>query len=77
MPIHTTFFYRGSKEFPMIFIVYWCNYLKGEITLSWEHTEYKWISIEEAINDPKLMLFKEIFVQIKRLKEFIPKDFRL
>jgi 8-oxo-dGTP diphosphatase len=77
MPINTSFFYRGSKEYPMIFIVYWCKYLKGEIKLSWEHTEYKWISLDEAINSEELAVFRKGFENVKKLKEFLPKDFKL
>lgn len=77
MPINTSFFYRGSKDFPMVFIVYWCRYLKGEVKLSWEHTEYKWISLDEAINSEELSIFRKGFANVKKLKEFLPKDFNL
>ena len=77
MPVDTGFFYRGGKEYPMVFIVYWCRYLDGEARLSWEHTEYKWIDLEEAIEGPDLVHFSEIFAKIKILKEHLPEDFRL
>ena len=77
MPINTSFFYRGSREYPMVFIVFWCRYLKGEVKLSWEHTKYKWVSLDEAINNEKLGLFRKGFTIIKKLKEFLPKDFKL
>ena len=77
MPINTSFFYRGSKEYPMVFIVFWCRYIKGEVKLSWEHTEYKWVSLDEAINSEELGLFRKGFTIIKKLKEFLPKDFKL
>ncbi|NHJ40355.1 MAG: NUDIX domain-containing protein [Asgard group archaeon] len=77
MPIDTGFFYRGSKDYPMIFIVYWCRYLSGEVKISWEHSEYKWLSLEEAINDPKMEFYTSRFKIIKKLKEFIPVNFSL
>jgi 8-oxo-dGTP diphosphatase len=77
MPINTSFFYRGSKEYPMVFIVFWCRYLKGEVTLSWEHTEFKWISLDEAINSKEMGVFRKGFAIVKKLKEFLPKDFKL
>ncbi|NHJ47245.1 MAG: NUDIX domain-containing protein [Asgard group archaeon] len=77
MPVYSSFFYRGGKEFPMVFIVYWCKYLEGEVKISWEHTEYKWLSLDEAINEPKLKLFSGVFKNIKKLKEHVPIDFKL
>jgi 8-oxo-dGTP diphosphatase len=77
MPIHTSFFYRGSKDYPMVFIVYWCRYLQGEVKISWEHTEYKWISLEEAIKSEELHVFRKGFETVKKLKEFLPVDFKL
>lgn len=77
MPVDTGFFFRGGKEFPMIFINYWCRYLEGEVNLSWEHTEHKWMSIEEALNEPTLDHFHEEFQRILKLKEHLPMDFIL
>lgn len=77
MPIDTGFFYRGSKDYPMIFIVYWCRYLNGEVNLSWEHSEYKWLTLKEAIDDPKLELYWSRFKTIMKLKEHIPDNFKL
>jgi len=77
MPIHTTFFYRGSKDFPMVFIVYWCRYLQGEVKLSWEHNEYNWITLEEAISSEELNIFRKVFINVKKLKSYIPSNFKL
>ncbi len=77
MPIYTTFFYRGSKEFPMVFIVYWCRFLQGEVELSWEHTEYKWITLNEAIKSEELEIFRTPFVNVKKLKDFLPENFKI
>ncbi|HUT82231.1 MAG TPA: NUDIX domain-containing protein [Candidatus Bathyarchaeia archaeon] len=78
IPIDTSFFYRGSKEFPMVFIVYWCRYLKGDLKLNWEHTEYKWITFEEGINSKELTQYdKDRLLLIKKLKNHLPTDFKL
>lgn len=75
MPIDTSFFYRGSKEFPMIFIIFWCRYISGEVKISWEHSEYKWFDIETAINNPDLDLFHKRIKIIRDLKKYLPKDY--
>ncbi|HUU77015.1 MAG TPA: NUDIX domain-containing protein [candidate division Zixibacteria bacterium] len=77
MPIDTGFFYRGGKEFPMVFILFWCKYLSGEVKISWEHSEYKWLSLEEAINNPDLYLYHSRFKIIKKLKQYLPENFKL
>ena len=74
MPVDTGFFYRGGKEFPMIFIVFWCRYKGGEVELSWEHSEYKWISIHEATSSESLKPFTKSFSIIKELKKHLPKE---
>ena len=76
MPIDTGFFYRGGKEFPMVFISYYCKYLEGEIELTWEHTEYKWIRLDEALNLPDLKHFHFMLKNLKKLKECLPADFK-
>ncbi|MBY9001402.1 MAG: NUDIX domain-containing protein [Candidatus Heimdallarchaeota archaeon] len=76
MPIDTGFFYRGSKEFPMVFISYFCRFTKGEIKLDWEHTEYKWITLDEAIENKDLKHFTNMFANLRELKKFTPDDFK-
>jgi 8-oxo-dGTP diphosphatase len=49
MPVQTGFFYRGAKEFPMVFIAYWCRHIKGEVKLSWEHSAFRWVTIDEIL----------------------------
>jgi len=75
MPVDTWFFYRGGKEFPMVFIAFWCKHVKGEVKLGWEHSEYKWIKLSEAIGDPTLEHFHQCFEHIRKLKHHLPKDF--
>ncbi|MBN1329890.1 MAG: NUDIX domain-containing protein [Candidatus Heimdallarchaeota archaeon] len=78
MPIDTSFFYRGSKEFPMVFIVYWCRYIKGDLKMNWEHTEFKWIAIEEGRKSDELTRYdKERLQLIEKLKNHLPGNFTL
>ena len=49
--IGTTHFYRGEKvpDNEMLGIYYACRLGEGEvITLSWEHSEYRWVTIDQA-----------------------------
>lgn len=77
MPIDAGFFYRGGKDFPMVFINYWCKYLEGEVKISWEHSEYKWISIDDALAEPTLEHFHQEFQRILKIKKHLPKEFIL
>ena len=74
MPVDTGFFYRGGKEFPMVFISYWCRYIEGEINLSWEHDQYKWVSIEEILEEPTMNHFYRLFERIGQLKQYLPEN---
>ena len=74
MPIDIWFFYRGSKKFPMVLIAFWCKCIEGKVKLSWEHSEYKWITLNKAINEPTLEHFKHCFKRIQKLKNYLPKD---
>ena len=75
MPVDTWFFYRGGKENPMVFIVFWCKHVEGEVKLSWEHTEYRWITLKEAASEPALKRFHQCFERVEKLKQHLPKDF--
>ena len=75
MPVDTWFFCRGGKEFPMVFIAFWCKHVEGEVKLGWEHSEYKWITLGEAIGEPALEHFHQCFESIRKLKQHLPKDF--
>ncbi len=77
MPIDTGFFYRGGKEYPMVFISFWCRYLSGDVVLDWEHTEYRWITIEEALKNDDLRPFHKMFNKIQKMKEIANATFRL
>ncbi|NHJ86571.1 MAG: NUDIX domain-containing protein [Asgard group archaeon] len=75
MPIDTGFFYRGGKEYPMVFVLYWCRYLSGEIKTSWEHSKYKWITLDEAIAMQEMGPFINRFKIIKKIKKIFPDRF--
>lgn len=77
MPVETGFFYRGGKEFPMVFISYWCKYKEGDVRLNWEHSEFKWTSIEEALEEPTMSHFYGLFRRIGLLKQHLPSEFSL
>jgi len=77
MPVDTSCFYRGGQKFPMVFIYYWLNYLGGEVRLSWEHSEYKWVTLDEALEESTLEHFHEEFQRIIKLKKHLPKEFIL
>lgn len=75
-PLDVGFFYRGGKEFPMVFISFYCKYLEGEVSITWEHSEYKWITLEEAIQLPDLRYFHIMFKNLKEMKKHLPEDFK-
>ncbi|UCH04814.1 MAG: NUDIX domain-containing protein [Candidatus Thorarchaeota archaeon] len=75
MPVHTSFFYRGSEEYPMVFIDFWCRYLEGDVKLSWEHSEYEWVSLGDALRNPDLKPFHSSLSRILGLKSHLPSDF--
>ena len=76
-PINTGFFYRGGKKYPMVFIVFWCAYKSGNVKISWEHSEYKWISLENAIINKELTHLHIYFKSLRNIKQYIPIDFRI
>lgn len=75
MPVHTKFYYRGSKEYPMVFIDFWCRYISGEVELSWEHTEYQWISVFDALQNSELHPFHKSLSRIAELKLHLRENF--
>ena len=75
MPVYTSFFYRGSEEYPMVFIDFWCRYLEGDVKLSWEHSEYEWVSLRDALRNPDLKPFHTSFSRILELRSHLPSDF--
>lgn len=77
MPMDTGFFYRGGKEFPMVFISYWCRCVGGDVKLSWEHSEFRWASIEEILEEPTMDHFYRMFERIDLLKQHLPEGFTL
>ena len=75
MPISTGFFYRGAKEYPMVVIDFWCRYVDGNVKLSWEHSEYNWISLQDALKILDLKSWHTAFSRILALKSALPKNF--
>ena len=75
-PLDIGFFYRGGKEFPMVFISFYCKYIEGEVKITWEHSEYKWVTLEEAILLPDLRHFHVMFKNLQKMKEYLPEDFK-
>ncbi|MHA1203089.1 MAG: NUDIX domain-containing protein [Candidatus Heimdallarchaeaceae archaeon] len=75
-PLDVGFFYRGGKEFPMVFISFYCKYIEGEVEITWEHSEYKWISLDEAIDLQDLKHFHMMFKNLKKMKKYLPEDFK-
>ena len=75
-PIDIGFFYRGGKEFPMVFISFYCKYIKGEVKTTWEHSEYKWITLNEALELKDLNHFHVMFRNIKEMKKNLPEEFK-
>jgi 8-oxo-dGTP diphosphatase len=75
MPVHTEFFYRGSEEYPMVFIDFWCRHIGGEVEMSWEHTEYRWTSMQDALQNPELLTFHKSLSRIIALKPLLPDEF--
>ena len=75
MPVNTEFFYRGSEEYPMVFIDFWCRYGSGEVEMSWERTEYQWIRMEDALRNPELKTFHKSLSRIVELKPHLPDSF--
>lgn len=50
-PITTFHFYRGEKvaEKELVGITFLCRSESDEVKMSWEHTECKWLSVDEAL----------------------------
>ncbi|MCE7741954.1 MAG: NUDIX domain-containing protein [Candidatus Heimdallarchaeota archaeon] len=76
LPLDTGFFYRGGKEFPMVFISYYCKYVEGNVNLTWEHSEYKWITLQEALDLPDLKHFHVMLQNLRNLKKSLPENFK-
>ena len=75
-PVDIGFFYRGGKEFPMVFISFYCKYVGGEVKTTWEHVEHQWITLDEALELKDLKHFHVMFRNIKEMKKNLPEDFK-
>lgn len=51
-PLSIFHFYRGEKipENELVGIIYWCKSKTDQVTISDEHTDYKWLLPQEALN---------------------------
>lgn len=74
LTLSSGFFYRG-KDFPMVYIAFWCQYQKGDISLNSTHSEAKWITIEEALSEPTLGHYHDLFKRLNKIREFFPEGF--
>ncbi|MHA1951163.1 MAG: NUDIX domain-containing protein [Candidatus Thorarchaeota archaeon] len=77
MPVQSGFFYRGAKEFPMVFITYWCRHISGEVKLSWEHSAFRWVGIDDILKEQTMEHFFHTFERIRILRNHLPDDFKL
>ena len=68
-PISLYHFYRANRKTDeMVGINFICEYLKGDIKLSNEHSEYKWIlpnEIDQYSSDPKMRTDVKHLAKIK------------
>lgn len=49
-PYNTFHFYRGPEKVEHLGVSFWCKYRGGEVVLDQsEHTDYKWVTPDEAI----------------------------
>ncbi|OGE83240.1 MAG: hypothetical protein A3B10_01120 [Candidatus Doudnabacteria bacterium RIFCSPLOWO2_01_FULL_44_21] len=65
MPISVHHFVRDDGQ-KITLTIYWCKFLGGKIKLSEEHTEYRWVPLDEA----PLQLskfFQPTFANLKRI----------
>jgi 8-oxo-dGTP diphosphatase len=62
--------YRGEKkaENELIGIVYWCKTKSNKVILSEEHSDYKWIRPEEALNLVEFESIKEDYRKFIKAK---------
>lgn len=64
--IYNTFQTKLENGREIIGISYLCKFLSGDIKLNEEHTEYKWASLDEAIEMTETSGLKEEFAGLKR-----------
>jgi 8-oxo-dGTP diphosphatase len=66
MPVSVHHFIREDGQ-KITLTIYLCELASGEVKLSEEHTEYKWIPIEDAPNQLS-KFFEPTFDNLKRIK---------
>lgn len=77
IPLATGFFYRGGPEFPMAYVSFWCKATTTEVITSPEHVKHKWLTADEALAEPTLNHFHEMFRRVRQLQLHLPPDFCL
>lgn len=78
--IGTTHFYRGEPvpEKELLGVVYACSISdSGEIRLSGEHTQFKWMHADEALrlltdSDPTTSWIRQLIQRAERIREMLP-----
>lgn len=63
--VYNTFYTKLQNGRDLIGISFLCHYLGGEISLNREHTEYKWVTLGEAIELTKTEGLKKEFASLK------------
>ncbi len=66
IPISPMYVYSNLSQIPnrhTVQIVYYCNYVSGEIKLNpREHGDYKWVSKEELANYDKIAFLNDLYI---------------
>ena len=71
-PLRTFHLFRGERtaEHELIGVIYWCQSTSDQVTLSAEHSEYRWLLPHEAIellDDPGIKEDVEAFIRERGL----------
>lgn len=69
-PLVVHHFYRGEKtaDNEIILVIFWCKTTQNKVILSKEHSDYKWVETEEALNyitHPEIRKDIETFIKEK------------
>lgn len=57
------FAYLEKALYPAYLSVVECDYVSGEVELSFEHLEYKWVKLEEILNEEKIEPYLKAFLE--------------
>ena len=64
-PVYNTFYGKLQNDRHFIGISFLCHYLSGNITLNQEHTDYQWVSLDQAIHLTTTPGLKQEFKNLK------------